>query len=65
MRFNAGEMVNVDGVGHCEVLRGDDPSLVTLRCPNGTTLKIGERALINMVRHDPETALHAQEQGRE
>lgn len=40
-----GSQVNVEGIGLCEVMSSADPSLVTLKRPGGSTLKIGERAL--------------------
>ena len=58
-----GETVRLDALGECEVLSSDDPSLVTLKRPNGATLKIGERALAAMLEQEPAAMLRAQEAG--
>lgn len=58
-----GDQLRLDGIGLCEVLRSDDPSLVTLKRPSGTTLKVGDHALRDMLALSPAARLHAQEVG--
>jgi len=52
MRPSEGEQVNVRDIGLCEVVSNSDPSLVTLKRPEGATLKIGERALCERIGGD-------------
>lgn len=45
MRPNEGDILTIDGIGVCAVVSTEDPSLITLRKPDGACLRVGDKAL--------------------
>lgn len=49
MSVSEGEIVALDGYGFCEIVSRADPSLVTVRLPSGACVRIGHKALKDLV----------------
>lgn len=60
-----GDVIEIPSVGQCTVLPGDDPSLIYLKTQTGAVLKIGDKALRDMLTLTPAERLRKEETGHE